>query len=199
MKIEHLSPKTLKPYENNPREIPKSAVEAVKASITKYGFQNPIVVDSDNVIIAGHTRLKASLEMGLETVPVNRVTNLSPKLVRELRIVDNRTSEAGEWDFDKLVQEVSELNVESLIGFNSQQMDDLVELAHLRDTDVALSETDQVALDGLLQDESKSTEGTVTLRFEVPESLADELQTTIQEAIAEALEKSQNENSKHGA
>ena len=80
----------LTPYENNPRDN-DDAVPAVRASIEEFDWQQPIVVDEDGVIIIGHTRYKAALAMGADTVPVKVARGLTPEQCRALRLADNRT------------------------------------------------------------------------------------------------------------
>lgn len=96
------------PYENNPR-INDKAVEAVAASIKEFNFQNPIVIDTSNVIIAGHTRLKAAKLLGLDKVPCIVADDLTPEQIKAFRIADNKTAELAEWDFEKLEEELAEL------------------------------------------------------------------------------------------
>lgn len=95
------------PYDNNPRRIPEDAIEAVATSIRQYGWQQPIVVDAEGVIVVGHTRRLAALRLGLTTVPVH-VTSLSEEKVKEYRLVDNRTSELSTWNHNSLVMELRE-------------------------------------------------------------------------------------------
>ena len=97
----------VKPYDNNPRRIPQDAIDAVATSIQMFGWQQPIVVDSEGVIVVGHTRRLAALQLGLTEVPVY-VTDLSPEKVKEYRLVDNRTSELSGWDHNALVIELRE-------------------------------------------------------------------------------------------
>ena len=97
MQIEMWTLDRVRPYENNPR-VNDDAVDAVAASIREFGFAQPIVVDSDSVIIVGHTRLKAAQKLGLERVPVVVASHLTPDQVRAYRIADNRTNELAEWD-----------------------------------------------------------------------------------------------------
>jgi hypothetical protein len=97
----------VKPYWRNPRRIPPEAVTAVRESIERYGYQQPIVVDSSHVIVVGHTRLAALKEMGATEVEVY-VTDLPEDKVREYRLVDNRTSELSQWDHSALVMELRE-------------------------------------------------------------------------------------------
>ena len=108
MKIEEISVSKLIPYWNNPRKN-DAAVEAVAASIREFGFKVPIIVDAENVIICGHTRLKAAILLGMETVPVHRADDLTEDQVRAFRIADNKVSEIAEWDFDLLRKELSEI------------------------------------------------------------------------------------------
>jgi site-specific DNA-methyltransferase (adenine-specific) len=95
-------------YENNPRHN-EAAVEKVAASIESFGFKVPIVIDKDNVIIAGHTRRKAAERLGLQTVPCIIADDLTEEQVKAFRLADNKTSEFAEWDFEKLNAELEEL------------------------------------------------------------------------------------------
>ena len=98
----------LVPYENNPRNN-KKAVDKVAKSIEKFVFKVPIVVDENNVIVAGHTRLLASKQLGLESVPVIVVKELTNEQIKAFRLADNKTSEFAEWNEDLLIQELSEI------------------------------------------------------------------------------------------
>lgn len=98
----------LKPYANNPRHNTK-AVPAVKESILKFGFKVPLVIDKNNVIVCGHTRFYASKEIGLETVPCIVADDLTDEQINAFRLVDNRVSEFADWNFDKLAEELSDL------------------------------------------------------------------------------------------
>lgn len=99
----------LQPYENNPRKN-DTAVPYVAESIKRYGFKVPIVIDKDGVIVAGHTRYLASIELGLETVPCIVADDLTDEEIKEFRLVDNKTSEFAGWDFDMLAEELQELD-----------------------------------------------------------------------------------------
>lgn len=118
MKVELKRITEIRPYENNPR-VNDGAVDAVAASIREFGFQQPIVVDADGVIIAGHTRYKAALRLGLAEAPVVVADTLTPDQVRAYRLADNKTGELATWDFAALDEElagISELDM-SLYGF----------------------------------------------------------------------------------
>lgn len=100
--------KDLKPYKNNPRHNAK-AIKPVKESILKFGFKVPIVIDKNNVIVCGHTRFYASKEIGLEKVPCIVADDLTDEQINAFRLVDNRTAEFADWNFDKLAEELSDL------------------------------------------------------------------------------------------
>lgn len=101
VKIEYRNTADLLPYANNPR-LNDGAVDAVAASIKEFGFKVPIIVDSDGVIVTGHTRLKAAKKLGIKTVPVIVADDLSPEQVKAFRLADNKTSELADWDLGKL-------------------------------------------------------------------------------------------------
>ena len=105
MKIEQISVENLKEYENNPRKN-ENAVQAVADSIKAYGFNAPIVVDKNMVIIAGHTRLKAAKLLGLKEVPVVIADTLTEQQANALRLADNKTAELSSWDYAKAEQEL---------------------------------------------------------------------------------------------
>ena len=118
----------VKPYENNPRHN-EPAVDAVARSVQEFGFRQPIVVDDQGVIIVGHTRYKAALKLGLETVPVHIAKGLPPAQVKAYRLADNKTSELADWNYELLPIELSQLRDMDfdldLIGFAE---DDLAKL-----------------------------------------------------------------------
>lgn len=96
------------PYENNPRHN-ENAIDKVAESIKEFGFTNPILLDGDDVIIAGHTRYEASKLLGLEEVPCMYLTDLSDEQVKAYRLVDNKTGEFANWDFNALSKELAEI------------------------------------------------------------------------------------------
>ncbi len=108
MKIELWNLADVKPYPNNPRANDQ-AVEAVANSLREFGFRQPIVVDTDGVIVCGHTRWKAAKKLGLAKVPVHVAKDLTAEQIRAYRIADNKTAELAEWNFDLLSIELSEL------------------------------------------------------------------------------------------
>lgn len=117
----------LVPYENNPRKN-EAAVEAVAASIKEFGFKVPIIIDKENVIVAGHTRLKAAKKLGLETVPVVRADDLTEEQAKAFRLADNKTAEFAEWDFEKLEEKLAGIeNIDmSQFGFDKLEPVDVL-------------------------------------------------------------------------
>jgi site-specific DNA-methyltransferase (adenine-specific) len=99
------------PYENNPR-FNDDAVEYVANSIKEFGFKVPIIIDKNNVIVAGHTRYKASLELGLEEVPTIVADDLTEEQVKAFRLADNKVSEKSEWNFELLDEELENLDID---------------------------------------------------------------------------------------
>lgn len=96
------------PYEKNPRQN-EDAVQYVANSIKEFGWKQPIVVDKDGVIIAGHTRYKAAKKLGLEKVPVITADDLTEEQVKAYRLADNKTAEIADWDFEKLDEELNKI------------------------------------------------------------------------------------------
>jgi ParB-like chromosome segregation protein Spo0J len=108
MEIVNMPISDLVPYEKNPRNN-EMAVEKVAKSIKEFGFQVPIVVDKDNVILAGHTRLLAAKELGLDSVPVIVAKNLDDVRAKAFRLADNKVAEFSGWNFDLLDEELAGL------------------------------------------------------------------------------------------
>ena len=130
MQIKLAEISNIKPYENNPRKLSEQAIEKVAMSLKEYGFRQPIVVDKDMVIVAGHTRYRASKKLGLKQVPISVIDNLSEEQINAYRIADNRTAEESEWDNELLKMEIKELEAQDfkldLLGFNEDQLNDLL-------------------------------------------------------------------------
>lgn len=108
MNIEYVKTGSVKPYDKNPRRNDDS-VEVVANSIKEFGFQQPIVVDKDMVVIAGHTRLKAAKKLKLKEVPVIVADNLTDEQAKAYRLADNKVSESSEWDFELLDDELNQI------------------------------------------------------------------------------------------
>ena len=113
MRVENIKVDNLIPYENNPR-FNDDAVDAVAASIKEFGFQVPLVIDNNNVIVTGHTRLKAAKKLGLTSVPC----------IKAFRIADNKVGEIAKWDMTKLNIELGEINLDmEQFGFEVPELE----------------------------------------------------------------------------
>jgi DNA modification methylase len=119
-----------KPYPKNARKWSARAVDTLASSIREYGFRQPIVVDSDDVIIIGHLRLAAAKQLGLQEVPVHVARELSPEQVKGLRLMDNRSHQESDWDLALLAPEIADLSALafdlSLTGFDARELDGLL-------------------------------------------------------------------------
>ena len=116
------------PYDNNPRNN-DSAVDAVAASIREFGWQQPIVVDKDGVIIAGHTRYKAARKLGLTEVPVVVADNLTDEQIKAYRLADNKSGELADWDFSALEEELAGIAEIDMSQFGFDSLEDIKDKA----------------------------------------------------------------------
>lgn len=129
--ITYRSPDELVAYTRNARKHPERQLVALAASIREFGFNVPVLVDGDDVIIAGHARVEAAKRVGLAEVPTISAAHMSPAQVKAYRLADNRLPELATWDLDALVVEIQEIisldeiEVESM-GWSSAEMDALL-------------------------------------------------------------------------
>ncbi len=98
----------LTPYVKNPRKNDE-AVKYVAESIKHFGFKVPIIIDANNVVVCGHTRVKAAKKLGLKSVPCVVADDLSEEQIKAFRLADNKVSEKAEWDFDLLDEEIDDI------------------------------------------------------------------------------------------
>lgn len=113
------------PYEKNPRKN-SEAVEKVAASIREFGFKVPIVIDKNNIIVAGHTRLKAAEAAGMDEVPCIVADDLTDEQIKAFRLADNKTAELASWDFELLageLQDITDIDM-SEFGFDIEDIAD---------------------------------------------------------------------------
>lgn len=130
MNIQEIDITVIKPYDRNPRKNDK-AVDRVADSIKQFGFQQPIVVDKNNIIVAGHTRYKAAKKLNLSKVPVV-IADVSEEKLQAYRIADNKLNELAEWDDDLLFEEISEIAArgdEQLTGFSAEEINAILNKA----------------------------------------------------------------------
>lgn len=127
--VQYCSPEELIPYEKNPRDN-RLAIDDVVRSIEEYGFTNPILVNEEKVILAGHTRREAAILAGMEKVPYIVIDGLTEAQQRAYRLADNKLSELALWDEDLLKEELKDLLDEdydiSLTGFSDVDLTDLL-------------------------------------------------------------------------
>ena len=112
------------PYDRNPRDN-DDAVAMVKASIQEFGFKVPIVIDINNVIVTGHTRLRAAQELGLEKVPCIVASDLTEEQIKAFRLVDNKTAEFASWDFEMLDSELMDIQGLDMTEFGFDDFEDV--------------------------------------------------------------------------
>ena len=128
MKIKNTDINHIKAYDKNPRNNANS-IDKVADSIAEFGFRQPLVVDEDMIILAGHTRLLASKQLGLKKVPVHIAEGLTNAQKKAYRIMDNKSSEDSEWDQDLLNLEIKDLIEDNydlnMTGFTPEQIDAL--------------------------------------------------------------------------
>lgn len=134
MKIVNKKLDELKPYKNNPR-YNDEAVEYIANSIKEFGFKVPIVIDKNNTIVAGHTRYKASLELGLTEVPCIVADDLTEEQIKAFRLVDNKVSEYSQWNFELLEEEMKELDID-MGDFGFESLNDLTDDDFIQDTEI---------------------------------------------------------------
>lgn len=124
MDILNLGLEEIKPYEKNPRNN-DNAVDAVAASIREFGFKVPIIIDKDNIIVAGHTRYKAAKKLGLKTVPCIKADDLTDEQVKAFRLADNKVAEQADWDFELLNEELETITMDmDQFGFDLPEDDE---------------------------------------------------------------------------
>lgn len=126
MKIINLKLNEIRPYEDNAKKHPPEQVEQVANSIKEFGFNQPIVVDKDNVIVVGHGRYMASQSLGLEEVPVLVLDQLNENQLKAYRLADNKLNES-DWNMELVVKELKKLDIKmaELTGFDTDLRVDL--------------------------------------------------------------------------
>lgn len=127
LKVEYLSLEEIIPYVNNPKTHPQRQIQALMSSIKQFGYVAPIIVDKDNIIIAGHGRYEALKRLGYERIPVIRADGLTPEQARAYRIADNRIAELGKWDEELLAVELESLKSAGVeTGFTDKEIEKLL-------------------------------------------------------------------------
>ena len=131
IQLEYRDISELKNYEFNPRDN-GPAIESVANSIRTFGFLIPVVVDEEDVLVAGHTRVAAATTLGMMEVPVVKVSHLSEDEINAFRVIDNKVAELAKWDFDLLSGEISKLQGSGLtltdFGWTREEIDCLTDV-----------------------------------------------------------------------
>jgi len=132
MIIEFIKTADLVPYANNSRTHTREQIEQVAASIREFGFTNPVLIDKDNGIIAGHARTLAAFKIGMGEVPCIRLSHLTEAQKKAYVIADNKLALNAGWDEDMLAKEIQDLVLEEfdvdLIGFTAEELDDILNI-----------------------------------------------------------------------
>ena len=151
-KIELWDLARLKPYEKNAREHSPEQVAQIAASIVEFGFLNPILVDSNDGIVAGHGRLSAAKELALDVVPVVVLDHLTENQKKAYILVDNKLAENATWNEDLLAEEIIKLNLQdfdlNILGWSDEELKALQEDGWASDIE-DLTKDDDEHLDGL--------------------------------------------------
>lgn len=109
IKIKNKNPKELYAYPKNNKKHPKKQIDRLAQSIDEYGFNQPVLLDANDIIVCGHARVEASIQLGLTSIPCIYVDHLTDKQIRQYRILDNKIAMESEWDFESLAPELAEL------------------------------------------------------------------------------------------
>lgn len=144
MKVVNIAIDNIKPYSKNPRNNDK-AVDYVANSIKEFGFKVPIVIDKNNVIVAGHTRYKASVKLGLKEVPCIIADDLTNEQIKAFRLADNKVSEFADWNLDLLDEELDDIINIDMSDFGFDEIVDSCEAEN--EDDVKIEEDYCVAID----------------------------------------------------
>lgn len=126
LQIEYVKIKDIIPYKDNPRNNDK-AVEIVEKSIKEFGFQNPVILDKNNEIIAGHTRIRAANKLKMKEIPTIRAEDLTEEQVKAFRIMDNKSTEFAKWDLDLLKTEFESMQNLEFTGFTEAEIDKIID------------------------------------------------------------------------
>lgn len=127
--IEQIKVKDLTPYASNSRTHSLEQVDQIAASIKEFGFTNPVLIDANGIIIAGHGRVMAAKKLGLDLVPCLRLDHLTPTQIRAYVIADNKLALNAGWDESLLAKELETLKDDidlTVIGFNESELLEII-------------------------------------------------------------------------
>lgn len=150
--VEYIDITDIHPYEWNPRDN-SEAIPVVAESIKKFGFLVPVVIDANNVLVTGHTRVEAVKFLGWTEIPAIRATNLTPEQINAYRLVDNKVAEKADWNYELLAGEITKLGDSGIdlvmLGWSQEELDCLSEVvaADCLDAPDLISEDEQRSRD----------------------------------------------------
>ena len=150
MDIEFIKVSDIHPYDKNAKKHPADQVEHIANSIKEFGFQQPLVVDKDNVLVIGHGRLLASKKLKLEFVPCVRADNLTDEQIKALRLADNKTNES-EWDLDLLNLELDDILDIDMSDFGFDLKEDPVDPVEIEEDEIPEDAEERCKLGDLWQ------------------------------------------------
>lgn len=159
IEIKYMNINDIKPYAKNPR-INDEAVEYVANSIKEFGFKVPVVIDKNNTIVTGHTRVKASKLLGIDEIPVIQANDLTDEQIKAFRLADNKVSEKAEWDYDLLNEELDEIFDINMEDFDFEFINE--DLEH-----ELFKATTQKRVENILNLEQEQFEGTG--KYDIPQ------------------------------
>jgi len=129
MEILNIPLNQIKEYKKNPKSHPKEQIIKIANSIREFGFNVPVLLDKDNILIAGHGRYLAAKELNLKEIPTIKIENLNPEQIKAYRIADNRLTES-DWEYDFLAQEITDLKDAGFeldyLGFSDKELNKLM-------------------------------------------------------------------------
>lgn len=127
MKIIEMPIETIIPYVKNPRKNDQ-AVAQVARSIQEFGFKVPVIIDKNNEIVAGHTRVKAAKKLGFASIPCIIVDDLTPEQIKAFRLADNKVGEVAEWDANLLIGELNDIVSLDMSGFGFDPVEEMPDI-----------------------------------------------------------------------
>jgi hypothetical protein len=145
--VEQLPVEGLVPYAQNAKIHDEVQVHAIARSIERFGFNNPVLVDKQGVLLAGHGRLLAASELGMKTVPVVRLDHLSEGQAKAYRLADNRLAELSGWDYSRVTEEFLDLQEEGIdfteLGWQGHELEILLQADFSPDEKTDLPDKDE--------------------------------------------------------
>jgi len=138
--IEYVSIKAINPYTKNARLHSEEQIENIMESITKFGFNNPILIDEKNIIIAGHGRYAAAKKLELSKIPIIVLSHLTEMQKKAYILADNKIALNATWEYDLLAEEIKKLDADDfdldVIGFSDQELEGLLDNSFSNDTNL---------------------------------------------------------------